>query len=50
MLMNLAQAWGEDRVYYINDEEQIDNMPTQWTDIGPLDPFVVIAAVGLPCE
>jgi hypothetical protein len=44
VLMNCAQAWGEDRVYYINDEGQIDNMPTQWTDIAPLDPFVTIGA------
>jgi hypothetical protein len=43
-VVSCAKAWGEDRIYYINSEEQIDNIPTEWTDFNPPDPFVALSA------
>jgi hypothetical protein len=43
-IVNCAKAWGEDRVYYLNCSGQIDNMPTEWTDLNSPDPFVALSA------
>jgi hypothetical protein len=36
-------AWGEDRVYFYNEEQQLVALPASWTDVVAADPFVLIA-------
>jgi hypothetical protein len=36
-------AWGEDRVYFHNEEQQLIALPASWTDVVAADPFVSIA-------
>jgi hypothetical protein len=35
--------WGEDRVYFYDDNGVPQGLPAAWTDHGPVDPFVVMA-------
>jgi hypothetical protein len=37
------KAWGEDRVTFQDADGGLRSMPTSWTDVGPSDPFVVMA-------
>ena len=36
--------WGENRVFFVDDQGQTSWMPASWTSIEPLDPFVALAA------
>jgi len=36
--------WGEDRVWFFDDQGALRGLPAAWTDRAPADPFVVIAA------
>lgn len=36
--------WGEDRVWFYDDQGALHGLPAAWTDRAPADPFVVIAA------
>jgi hypothetical protein len=36
--------WGEDRVFFFVDDGELRSLPASWTDVDPLDPFVVVAA------
>jgi hypothetical protein len=36
--------WGLDRVYFYDDQGQLESLPTAWTDVFPLDPVVVLSA------
>ena len=36
-------AWGEDRVYFHNEEQQLIALPASWTDAVAADPSVSIA-------
>jgi hypothetical protein len=38
------QNWGEDRVHMRDENGQPFSVPAGWTDVAPVDPFVVIAA------
>ena len=42
------QNWGEDRVHLHDKNGQLFSLPAGWTDVVPLDPFVVIAAGRCP--
>jgi hypothetical protein len=42
------QNWGEDRVHLHDEDGQLFSLPAGWTDVVPLDPFVVIAAGRCP--
>ena len=42
------QNWGEDRVHLHDENGQLFSLPAGWTDVVPLDPFVVIAAGRCP--
>jgi Family of unknown function (DUF5372) len=35
-------AWGEDRVYFHNEEQQLIALPASWTDVVAADPLVSI--------
>ena len=41
-------AWGEDRVYFYNEEQQLTAIPASWTDVVAVDPFVTVAAGRAP--
>jgi hypothetical protein len=41
-------AWGEDRVYFYNEEQQLTALPASWTDLVAADPFVSVAAGRAP--
>jgi len=42
-LVTFRQNWGEDRVYFYDDNERLRAISASWTSIGPADPFVVIS-------
>ena len=37
------QCWGEWRVFYYTDEDEMAYFPRAWTDVESADPFVVLA-------
>ena len=43
-LVTRRQNWGEDRVWFHDREGHLASIPTSWTDVAVLDPFVVVAA------
>lgn len=43
-LVAYKSAWGEDRVYFYNEEHQLTALPAGWTDVVAADPFVSTAA------
>ena len=43
-LVTYRQNWGEDRVYFQDNQGQLKSLSAGWTSIGPDDPFQVIAA------
>jgi hypothetical protein len=42
--LTLKQAWGEDRVYFLDRKKRLRRLPTSWTDVAEVDPFVTVAA------
>ena len=42
--MAYKSAWGEDRVYFYNEAQQLVAVPAAWTDVIATDPFIVVAA------
>jgi len=40
--------WGEDRIHLHDENGGLFSLPTGWTDVAPLDPFVVIAGGRCP--
>jgi hypothetical protein len=40
--------WGEDRVYYYDEQGELCSLLTAWTDAADPDPFVVMAAGRCP--
>jgi len=36
--------WGEDRVYFHDDDERLTSVPSAWTSMSAADPFVVVSA------
>ena len=42
-LIAYKSAWGEDRVYFYNEDQQLIALPASWTDVVPADPFVSTA-------
>jgi uncharacterized protein DUF5372 len=41
-LVEYKNAWGEDRVYFHNEEQQLIALPASWTDVVAADPLVCI--------
>jgi Family of unknown function (DUF5372) len=39
-LVEYKNAWGEDRVYFHNEEHQLIALPASWTDVVAVDPLV----------
>ena len=42
--MTYRYNWGEDRVYFHDDQDKLSSVPARWTSIYPVDPFVSVAA------
>jgi len=40
--------WGEDRVYYRDEQGELCSLLTAWTDVADPDPFVVMASGRCP--
>ena len=38
------KIWGEDRVTFQDATGRLHSIPTSWTNLAPVDPFVTIAA------
>ena len=43
-LVTYRHNWGEDRVYFHDDDGALKSLPARWTSVFPEDPFVVVAA------
>jgi hypothetical protein len=42
-LITYRQNWRDDRVWLCDGEGRLHSLPTGWTSIAAIDPFVVIA-------
>jgi len=42
--VTFRQNWGEDRVWFYDNEGRLQSVPTSWTDAAPMNAFVVVAA------
>ena len=42
-LLSVRQTWGEYRVFYQDDTGALAALPTTWTDVAEIDPFVTLA-------
>ena len=42
--VTFRQNWGEDRVWFYDNEGRLQSVPTSWTDAAPMDVLVVVAA------
>jgi hypothetical protein len=43
-LVTYRHNWGEDRVYFHDAKGRLSSIPSAWTTVVALDPFVAIAA------
>ena len=39
-----CKTWQSDRVFFFDDSGELANLPAEWTDVVPADPFVVVSA------
>ena len=42
--MAVRQTWGEDRVFFLDEDGTLKSLPTAWTDVAEPDVFVAMAA------
>ena len=42
-LTSYSHCWGEDRVFYVDESEQIRSLPARWTSAAADDPFLVVS-------
>ncbi len=43
-LLCYKHTWGEHRVFFHDGQGRVRSLPASWTDVGPPDPFVAVAA------
>jgi hypothetical protein len=43
-IVTVRQNWGEELLYYRNEEERLVSIPARWTDRVAFDPVVTISA------
>ena len=41
--MTFRQNWGEERVWFYDNDGRLRSVPTSWTDAAPMTVFVVVA-------
>ena len=44
MLVGVRHTWGEDRMFFLDEEGTQRSLPRGWTDVADLDPFVAVAS------
>jgi hypothetical protein len=44
VVVAVRYTWGEDRVFFLDEEGTQRSLPCAWTDVAEPDPFVVVAA------
>jgi hypothetical protein len=44
LLVTVRHNWGEDRVYYRDEDGRLVSVPASWTDVVPPDPVVAVSA------
>src|SRR5512140_171657 len=42
-LVDRRQTWGEDRVYYLDEQGELRRLPASWTSAATADPFVLMS-------
>ena len=42
-MVAVRHTWGEDRVFFLDEEGTQCSLPRAWTDVADPDPFVVLA-------
>jgi hypothetical protein len=47
-IATLRHTWGEDRVYFYDDDQRLQSVPLTWTSLTPADPFVLLSAGRAP--
>lgn len=48
MFVAARRTWGEDRVFFLDEQGVQRSLPRGWTDAGDIDAFVAIAAGRCP--
>ena len=43
VLLTYRHNWGENRVYFHDEDGRLIALPAQWTSVVPPDPFVVVS-------
>ena len=43
-LIDTRCTWGENRVYYYDDQKQLKTLLLSWTNLQPLDPFTALSS------
>ncbi len=43
-LVAYKNAWGDNRVYFYDDEQRLIALPAAWTDVIAADPFILVAS------
>jgi len=43
-LVDYRNCWAEDRVFYVDETDQVRSLPATWTSAVADDPFVVLSA------
>lgn len=44
VVVAVRSTWGEDRVFFLDEDGIVRSLPAAWTDAAEPDPFVVVAA------
>ena len=44
VVVAVRNTWGEDRVFFLDEDGTQRSLPCVWTDVAAPDPFVVVAA------
>jgi len=44
VVLDRRSVWGEDRVYFDDDEGRLRRMPIAWTSLAMLTPFEILSA------
>ena len=44
LLLSVGHNWGEDRVFFLDDDSVKHSLPLSWTDAASVDVFVAVAA------
>ncbi|MBN1567226.1 MAG: hypothetical protein JXA73_05240 [Acidobacteria bacterium] len=43
-LASVYQTWGENRVYFHDENQRLRAIPADWTSLATQDPFIILAA------